>query len=104
MKNFFFTLLLMASAFAPAQNIRLEGTIKDSLGLGLEMANVMAVNKVTNEMESYAITNEAGKYQLLLRANSQYTLKASYIGYAPHEEIITSAGGNMVKDITLRQG
>lgn len=104
MKKILLGLLFSLSFFARSQNIRLEGTIKDSVGIALEMANVMAVNKVTNAMDSYAITNEAGRYQLLLNANTEYIIKASYIGYGPYETVITTGSQNMVKDIVLKQG
>lgn len=104
MNKFLLALALLFSVFASAQNIRLEGTIKDSTGVALEMANVMAVNKATNAMDSYAITNDAGKYQLLLKANTTYIIKASYIGYTPFEVAVTTTAENMVKHIVLQQG
>ena len=85
MNKLFFGLALLFSIVSYAQNVRLEGTIKDSTGTALEMANIMAVNKATNAMESYAITDDAGRYQLSLKANTAYTLKASYIGFTPLE-------------------
>ncbi|NDI99905.1 TonB-dependent receptor [Flavobacterium sp. LaA7.5] len=104
MTKFFISLLLLLSAVSFAQNIRIEGTLKDDQGTGLEMANVMAVNKATNAMDSYAITNDEGKYQLSLKPNTTYILKASYIGYTTFEEEITTTTENIVKNITLEQG
>lgn len=104
MKKIFLYFAVLFSAVAYSQNIRLEGTIKDSAGSALEMANVMAVNKATNAMDSYAITNDAGKYQLLLKANTAYIIKASYIGYTPFETTITTGSENTVKHIVLNQG
>src|SRR5690606_20363240 len=104
MRNFLLVIVLLVSAFVQAQSIHVQGTIKDSTGTGLEMANIMAVNKTTNEMESYAITNEKGKYQLTLKTNTSYILKSSYIGYTPKEEVITTTTDDMVKDLVLQQG
>lgn len=104
MKNFLLTAFLLVSACGFSQNIRLQGVIKDSAGLALEMANVMAVNKITNAMDAYAITNDAGKYQLALKANTEYIIKASYIGYAAYEETIVTGSEDMVKVIVLRGG
>ena len=56
-KNILF-LLLLFSAIAFSQNIRFEGTVKDTTGVGLEMANIMAINQQTKAMDAYAITNE----------------------------------------------
>ncbi|MGV3460412.1 MAG: carboxypeptidase regulatory-like domain-containing protein [Flavobacterium sp.] len=97
-------LLFFISALCFAQNVKVEGTIKDSTGVALEMANIMAVNKATNAMDSYAITDEKGRYQLLLKANTNYILKASYIGYNSFEEELQVKGENIVKNISLKQG
>jgi hypothetical protein len=104
MNKFLLALALLIPVFAFSQNVRVEGTIIDSTGVALEMANVMAVNKATNAMDSYAITNDAGKYQLLLKANTTYIIKASYIGYSPYEATFTTGIENMVKNIVLQQG
>ncbi|AWH84999.1 TonB-dependent receptor [Flavobacterium album] len=104
MKKLLFALALLLSAFSYSQNIRYEGVLRDSIGTPLEMGNVMAVNKATNAMDSYSITNEAGKFQLVLSPNTQYILKASYIGFTPYEETITTGKENMVKLIVLKQG
>jgi hypothetical protein len=41
-----------------SQSIKLDGFITDSKSLGLEMANVMALNSNTKAMDAYAITND----------------------------------------------
>jgi hypothetical protein len=104
MNKILFGFFLFITAFSYSQNVRIEGTIKDSTGVALEMANIMAVNKTTNAMDSYAITNEAGRYQLLLKANTAYIIKASYIGYSPFEVSIVTTTENMVKNVVLKQG
>lgn len=104
MKSLLIVLALLFSVNFYSQNIRVQGVLKDSTGVGLEMANVMAVEKATGNMESYAITNEAGKFQLALKANTTYLLKASFIGYTPFEEELTTGTANIDKDITLQQG
>ena len=93
---------LSSSAFS--QNIRFEGAIKDSTGVGLDMANVMAVNQQTKAMDAYAITNEAGKFILNLKANTVYTIKASYIGFQSYEKSVTTTASNMNFPITLKEG
>lgn len=93
---------LSTSAFS--QNIRFEGTVKDSTGVGLDMANIMAINQQTKAMDAYAITNEAGKFILSLKANTAYTIKASYIGFQSFEKTVTTTTSNMNFPITLREG
>ena len=90
MKKFLFALLLLFSAYSYSQNnIRFAGILRDSIG-PLEMGNVMAVNKATNAMDSYAITDDKGRFQLILKPNTPYIIKASYIGYMPFQEEISA--------------
>lgn len=104
MKKIVFLLAIVLCNSAFAQNIKFEGFVKDSLGNGLEMANVMAVNNQTKAMDSYAITNEKGKYFLTLKANTPYTIKASYIGFSSYEKNVTTSSQNMTYDISMSQG
>ena len=97
-----FILTLTASGFS--QNIKFEGTIEDSTGVGLDMANIMAVNQETKAMDAYAISNETGKFSLVLKANTAYTIKASYIGFQSYEKTISTGTSNMNYTITLKEG
>jgi hypothetical protein len=72
--------------------------------VALEMANIMAVNKANNIMESYAITDDKGRFSLTLKPNTNYGIKASYIGYSTYEEAITTTSANITKNITLQAG
>ena len=55
MKKNLLLLLLLVTTINFAQNIRLEGTVKDSTGVALEMANVMAINNTKKALDYYAI-------------------------------------------------
>lgn len=99
---FFF--LLALTFVSKAQTIKLEGIVTDNTKVGLEMANVMAVNQQTKAMDGYSITNDKGKFQLSLKPNTPYTLKVSYIGYATFEENITTGAENATKIIVLKEG
>lgn len=102
-KNILF-LFLLFSAIAFSQNIRFEGTVKDTTGVGLEMANIMAINKQTKAMDAYAITNEAGKFTLNLKPSTDYTLKVSYIGFQTFEKAVTTGTTNMNFPVVLKEG
>src|SRR5690606_27787436 len=99
MKKIILLLLIALSSSAISQNIRFEGIVKDSTNLGLDMANVMAINNETKVMDSYAITNDKGKFILNLKANTPYTIKASYIGFSTYEKTVTTSSENMIFDI-----
>ncbi|WP_405383876.1 carboxypeptidase-like regulatory domain-containing protein [Maribacter sp. LLG6340-A2] len=94
-------LLLVVSKMAFAQEIILSGTVKDSLGVGVDMANVIAINTATQGLESYGITNHAGLFKLKLKTGEQYTVKVSYLGYKPESFTFTAEENNAVKEIVL---
>ncbi|WP_138432969.1 TonB-dependent receptor [Winogradskyella algicola] len=100
MKQFFMLLFLVAASSSFAQ-IKMQGIVKDSIGEPLELANVIAINQETNGLESYAVTNDKGKYVLSLGKNGKYKLQVSYIGLKSYEEIVTTAEVDITKDFTL---
>lgn len=102
-KNILF-LFLLFSSISFSQNIRFEGTVKDTTGVGLEMANIMAINQQTKAMDAYAITNETGKYVLSLKANTAYTLKVSYIGFQTYERTVNTTSSSMNYPVILKEG
>jgi len=104
MKKILFICIMALSMSAISQNIRFEGTVKDTTGVALEMANIMAINNNTKAMDAYAITNDAGKYQLNLNANTPYTIKFSYIGYQTIEKQVTTIDKAMNYNIVLKEG
>ncbi len=103
MKNYFLYLLLLP-ALALAQNIKLDGLILDNAGKPLEMANVMAVNSATKQMDSYAITNDKGRYQLTLKQNANYTVSVSYLGMQTKEIQLATQSANIAQNITMEAG
>jgi len=94
-----FAILLTGSIYA--QSVKVTGILKDSDNLVIETANVMAVNQVTKAMDAYNITSEKGEFSLNLKPNTEYIIKAGYIGYAPFEKKITTTKENMTFDIVL---
>ena len=79
--------IVASTSFA---QIKVEGIVKDSIGNPLEIVNVVAINSETNGLESFAITNEAGKYRLDLKKNTKYKIQISSIGYKAISEIPVS--------------
>lgn len=99
-----FLIFLLSSFVGNAQNIRFEGLVVDSNATGLEMANVMAINQTTNAMDSYAITNDKGKFYLSLKANASYKIKVSFIGFQPKEIELKTDSENIIQNIVLQAG
>ncbi|WP_028376647.1 carboxypeptidase-like regulatory domain-containing protein [Leeuwenhoekiella sp. MAR_2009_132] len=87
--KYIFGLILFLSLSATAQSVRITGTVKDSIGIPLELANVIATRSDTGDMESYAISNTDGKYQFNLPSGASYTLVSSFLGLAPTTKDIT---------------
>lgn len=104
MKNILKTLavlLLLGSASAFAQKVTIEGNITDAKGVGLDLANVVAINLLTQELDGFGITDPKGHYRIVVKANSNYSLKVSFIGYTPKEYNVTTAEVDLVKDVVL---
>ena len=101
MKKIFLLLVILLSGSIYAQSVKVTGILKDTDNLVIETANVMAVNQATKAMDAYNITSEKGEFSLNLKANTEYIIKAGYIGYAPFEKKITTTKENMTFDIVL---
>ncbi|CAL2108537.1 CarboxypepD_reg-like domain-containing protein [Tenacibaculum sp. 190524A02b] len=81
--------------------IKVTGVVKDSIGTPLEMANVIAINKKTKKLDSYGFTDAKGNYLLSLKKNSSYTIKISYIGKKPSENLLNTKETAINKDFVL---
>ena len=69
MKKLIIIAIFMVSGALSAQ-IKLTGTVKDTIGSPLEMANVIALDTVTKKIASYGFTDAQGKYKLDLQKNT----------------------------------
>lgn len=104
MKSVFLVALFFISLLSFSQKVKIEGIITDSKNVGLEMVNVMAVNKASKGMDSYAITNDKGKYVLDLKANTTYTISVSFLGMQSTQVEIATSNENINKNIALQEG
>jgi hypothetical protein len=71
---------LIPTFFALAQNIDFEGTITDESGNPIMGANIVAVEKETQILDGFGISNESGFYRLTLKKATNYDVKISFIG------------------------
>ena len=85
------------------QNIKYEGIVKDSIGTGLEMANVIAFKKGTKFLQSYSITDARGNYRLSLEPNTEYTLRVSFLGYESQIIDISVEEEDVKRDIIMTE-
>ena len=100
MKKQFCIALLFVASISNGQ-IKLEGVVRDSLNVPLELATVIALNQETNGLESYAITDDQGKFKLDLSKNGTFKMQISYVGMKTFEEILLTKESDISKDYTL---
>lgn len=101
MKHIIIASLLLITFTLSAQ-IKMEGVVKDTVGKPLELANVIAINKETNKLDAYAITNDKGRYKLNLKVNASYKIQISFIGFKTFEENIATQENNIDRDFSLK--
>ncbi len=95
----FICILFTTSFYA---QITISGIVKDSLNTPLELANVIAIDKATSLLESYAITDAKGAFKLNVKKNQTYTIQISYVGMKTYEEQIKTGDKNIIKDFVLQ--
>ena len=88
-----------------AQSITLKGVVKDSIGGPLELANIIATDKVEGTLESYGITDQQGRYRLDLAKGKTYDLKVSFLGLKSEivELEVGADADDMTKDFILKE-
>ena len=101
MKTIFLSVFFLFAAASLFSQVSFKGTVKDSIGNPLELANVIAIDKSTNLLESYSITDQKGTYSLELQQNTQYNFQISYIGKKSLEVQIKTSESNEIKNFTL---
>ena len=84
-----------------AQKVTITGVVKDSLGVGLDMANVVGINEATKALDGFGITDPNGRYKIIVNANTTYRVKVSYIGFTPKEYLVTTTLQDFLKDVSL---
>ena len=94
-------LFVLSVTVVSAQNISVSGTVRDSLQNPLDIANVVAINQANQALDGFGITNPEGFYKIKLKANSDYILKISFLGYETKEIAIKTTDQDIVKDIIL---
>ena len=104
-KNILIIFLLLVVSFSFAQSVKINGVVTDNNGKPLELANVIAFKKGTNQLEAYSISDAKGNYKLVVTPNQNYTLKISYLGYKSKNIDITAkpSSSEINQNITLEE-
>ncbi|WP_299776617.1 carboxypeptidase-like regulatory domain-containing protein [uncultured Formosa sp.] len=89
----------MATAYA--QQITLSGTVKDSLHMPLEYANILAVPDSTSNKVRFSITDNFGFYRLNLESHVRYTITVSHLGHEPQYAKVFSITENIKQNFIM---
>ena len=101
------TLLVIVFGFIAfqgvSQKVRIEGTIRDTAGAPLEMANIIALSSSDTAMLGYAFSDDQGRYRITVDSSSGYFLRFSYLGFQQQEVSVSPEAGTdkIIKNIVL---
>ena len=102
MKNIFLLIVFSFFSLSSYTQIKMKGKILDSLNSPLESASIVAINKLTNGLENYALSDKEGKYELNLKENNGYKIQVSSIGLITINDTIETKESDFLKDYILR--
>jgi hypothetical protein len=103
-KHIIITAVMLLTTTVAVAQFKITGTVVDSAGAPLPMANVIAYQQDKN-LGAFGITNQNGKYQLNgLKKDSTYTLKVSFLGLKPMEEKVENLQADLVKNFIMKAG
>ena len=81
--------------------IKFEGIVRDTIGNPLEMASVVLINKGSEELISYGITSEDGKFSIKALANTTIEAQISAFGLRTITEIIEFKDGDLFREYVM---
>ncbi len=81
-------LLLFFAAFHLNAQTTINGIVVDENQEGLLSASVISLIATDSSIHSFAISDEAGKFKLILDEPGQYILSISFLGYKTHKHAI----------------
>lgn len=102
MKTRFFFLFIGLSFFAHAQQVKLSGVVRDSLAQPLELASLVAINKASNALDAYTMTDAQGNFSLKLKSNTVYKIQVSALGLQTINDSLTTAQTDLIREYELR--
>ena len=95
-------LLAVAGTAQDLDDVTISGQVKDSAGLAVAGATVVAIETVTG-LERTITTNEEGRFRLIELKPGIYKVRVTSGGFGPQErtELTTISGQNLQLDFTL---
>jgi len=83
-----------------AQQVKLSGTVQDSLQTPLPYVNIIASPLAENTEITFAISGNKGQYELKLAKNTAYKLEITHLGYSKLTDTV-SLDSDTVKNYIL---
>lgn len=78
------------------QKVTFSGEVRDTLGLPLEYANIIAIDTVKKTMAAFGVTDKQGQFKLSLEKDRVFNIKVTFIGFLPFERVFKAEGSNEV--------
>ena len=98
-----FTIIFLAFfSFSFSQSIDFEGVITDAFGNTILGANIIAVEKNTQVLDGFGISNDSGYFRLTLKKDMDYDIKISFIGFQQIAFVLNKTA-DFKKDFKLEQ-
>ncbi len=94
------TILLLINSFSFSQTF--YGTVKDNQGEPIAYANVIALN-TNNELITGVITDEDGKFELIVNSKVPFNIVISFIGYDDWEKEVLEINNTDLDVIILQE-
>ena len=102
MKTRLFFLFIALSFLAQSQQVKLSGVVRDSLAQPLELASLVAINKASNALDAYTMTDAKGNFSLKLKNNTAYKIQVSALGLQTINDSLTTAQNDLIRNYVLR--
>jgi len=102
MRSFSLVLFLIISPLVHAQQVKFSGVVRDSLQQPLEGASLVAINKTSNALDAYTITDGQGKFSLGLKTTTSYKIQVSALGLQTINDTLTTVQSDLIRNYELR--
>ena len=100
--RFIISFILLLTITISFGQIKIKGIVSDSLEIPLEAASIVAINKISNALETYALTDEKGYYKLDVKESTSYKIQVSSLGLITINDIIETSKEDITKNYSLR--
>ncbi len=95
------TVLLLLSVANLTAQVKFQGVVRDTVGKPIEMASIVLIKKVSEEVVSYGITSEDGKFSIKAEPNTAFEAQISAFGLRTITEFIDFKDQDIFKEYVM---